>query len=217
MNEISAEDLLQSAAGPMLRALAAAFTDDLPVPIRQIMDPATAPAAFLPFIAAHRSVDLWFDDWPEARKRLMVAEAVKLAALKGTRAAAAAFLPFVDAQILDRLSYPQRFVLGFGALGVTPIDHKPFTTHFLIKVPLRAPVTPIVLGQTGLGEGALQEVDLEPIQRVNRALVVSKAPETLLSADFAHRRPLTFGDRPKLDGTHRLGGWVDRATLQELP
>ncbi|WP_246726779.1 phage tail protein I [Antarcticirhabdus aurantiaca] len=214
---ITADKLVPEESGLVALALAFAMSDELPVPIRQIMDPATTPAAFLPFLAAHRSVDLWFDDWPEARKRLMVAEAVKLAALKGTRAAAAAFLPFVDAEILDRISYPQRFVLGFGALGVTPIDHKPFTTHFLIKVPLRAPVAPIVLGQTGLGDGALQEVDLDPIRRVNRALVVSKSPETLLSADFAHRRPLTFGDRPKLDGTHRVGGWVDRKTFQDLP
>lgn len=45
-------DLLRNEAGPLETALAAAMADDLPVPVRAIMSPATTPARFLPFLAA---------------------------------------------------------------------------------------------------------------------------------------------------------------------
>lgn len=213
MSQISAQDLLHDAAGPMLRALAAAFTDELPVPIRQIMDPATTPAAFLPFLAAHRSVDLWFDDWPEARKRRMVDEAVKLAALKGTRAAAAAFLDFVDATIVHKRAYPSRFPVGRIAAGRTPIQFPTFTAQYLLKVALRAPPRAEIVGRTAIGRAAVQPFDFERLRRAKRAIVVSKAPETAYTVTFAHRVPVTLDDGFDLAAGHALGSFKDRITL----
>lgn len=209
----TADSLVPEESGLIALALAFAMSDVLPVPIRQIMDPAKMPAAFLPFLAAHRSVDLWFDDWPEARKRQMVTEAVKLAALKGTRAAAGAFLAYVDTEIVDKRSYPSRWPVGQIAAGVTPIYHPDFTARFLLKVALKAPANAIVVGRTAVGRAAVRTVDDEPLRRAMRAITVSKAPETAFTTTFAHRLPMTLDEGINLDAGHELGAYTDRTRL----
>lgn len=210
----TAAEILYSEAGPFERALAAALSDVLPIPLRDILDPSRAPVPFLPFNAARESVDLWFDDWPEARKRLMVLAARNgLAEMKGTEAALPAFLAFVDAVIVDRVAHPRRFVIGRSALGLQPIGHKPFTTHLLVKVPLRRPAHGFVIGRSAIGRGALRTPDREPLRRLARAIVVSKAPETLISFNTGHRRPVTVEDGAVLDGSTVMGGYIDRKRL----
>jgi len=191
-------------------ATALALTDALPVPIAEILDPATTPAAFLPFLAGHESVDLWFADWPMARKRQMVAEAVELAALKGTRKGLERFLAFVDAEITWQIAHPARFVIGSSAIGVRPIAHKPMTAHYIVRVPLALPANPFRVGRAALGRRALTRVSLEPLRRAKIAAVVSKAPETLYSLNFAHRRRARFGDALPMDGTVTFGGFIHR-------
>jgi P2-related tail formation protein len=210
---MSAAELLPSNSGAFERAAADALTDTLPVPIRQIVDPAVTPSAFLPFLAAHESVDLWFDDWSEDRKRQMVAEATELAALKGTHEAAVRFLSYVDADVVDNIAYPARFVLGRSALGITPLNHPPFKARYLIKVALERPPNAFILGRSALGLGALGRVSLEPIRRAKTALLISKAPETEYVVTFAWRRPITFGDAVLADGSHNFGGFIARPHL----
>ncbi|MCF1502906.1 phage tail protein I [Afifella sp. H1R] len=210
---MSAAALLPPNAGAFEKALAEAMTDALPVPIREIMDPATTPTAFLPFLAGHRSVDLWFDDWPEARKRAMIDEAFRLAAIVGTKAAAPAFLAYVDAEIVHKVTHPARFVIGRSPLGLQPIGHKPFTTHYLIKVPLAKPAAAFVTGRTSLGRGATRTVDRTPLDRVNRALVVSKSAATAYSANFGWRRPITLDDGWDLDDPIYFDQYRDRTRL----
>lgn len=62
--------LLPPNATPVERSLATggAAIADIPMPIRDIGDPATCPAEVLPFLASERSVDRWEPDWPEARR-----------------------------------------------------------------------------------------------------------------------------------------------------
>lgn len=55
--------------------------------IRQVVDPATCPAKFLPWLAAANSVDVWDHNWPEATKRAAIAAAPEVHRLKGTRKA----------------------------------------------------------------------------------------------------------------------------------
>jgi len=195
------------------RALGAAMSDVLPIPMRESLDPATAPARFLPFLAAHESVDLWFDDWPEERKRSMIADAVRLAALKGTRAAAAAFLAYVDTAIVHKRSYPSRAPVGRIAAGVTPINHPDFTARFLLKTGLRARKRSVLVGRTAIGRACLRTIDREPLRRARRALVASKAPATAYSATFAHRVPITLDDGLDLDAGLPLGAFQDRTHL----
>ena len=98
--------------GPFERAMAAGMSDDLPVPYAQILNPYDTPVIWLPWLAAHHAVDLWFDDWPEARKREMIAQCAgvstvypddpPLGELKGTLKGLKRYLEFVDATIVDR-------------------------------------------------------------------------------------------------------------------
>ncbi len=209
----SARLLLPSNSRPFERAAADAMSDDLPVPFAQIMDPATTPQAFLPFLAAHESVDLWFDDWPLGRKRQMVAEAVELAALKGTRAGLRRFLDYVDGEITWLIAHPARFVLGSSAIGVRPIAHRPMVAHYIVKVPLRRPANAFQVGRAVLGSAALTRVSLEPLRRAKIAMSIAKDPATLYSATFAHRRRARFGDALPMDGSTKFGGFIHRPRL----
>ncbi|MET0170903.1 MAG: phage tail protein I, partial [Agrobacterium vaccinii] len=119
MSDVSV--LLPSSSDVFELALASGMSDDLPIPYAEIMDPYRTPVRFLPWLAAHHSVDLWFDDWPDDRKREMIAQcagvstiypASPLAALKGTLAGLKRYLAFVDAEIVDRIAHPSRFTFG---------------------------------------------------------------------------------------------------------
>ncbi|KNH02615.1 Tail protein I [Qipengyuania citrea LAMA 915] len=59
---------------------------DVPVPIRDVWNPATCPAGLLPFLAWGVSIDLWNSEWSEAEKREAVASAIEDQRRKGTRA-----------------------------------------------------------------------------------------------------------------------------------
>lgn len=211
----SAADLLPGGARayPFTRALALGMTDALATPIREAVDPHKAPAAFLPFLAAHESVDLWFEDWPEARKRAMIAEAPILAGKKGTRIGSVRFLSYVDAELVAAVAYPARFVLGRAVIGRTPIGHPPFVARYLVKIVTHTPRNAFVMGRSPIGRRALRTPSREPFHRALAALRVAKAPETEIRVDFAHKRPLQLSDAPPLDGTYRLGDFVTRRSL----
>ncbi|MGX1100258.1 phage tail protein I [Amorphus sp. MBR-141] len=208
--------------GPFEIAFGEALTDRIDVPIREILDPYQTPAAFLPFLAAHYSVDLWFDDWPEESKREMIAQCggrsvvypgERLADLKGTREGLKRYLSFVDAEIVRVVSHPTRFAIGRSGIGWCPIAHPPFTAHYLVKLPLKRPPHPFEINRAAIGRASLRSVDLEPIRRAKLAMTISKAPETLYSVSFAWRRRIQLSDAIPLDGGHHVGGFVDRTRL----
>lgn len=66
-----------------------------PTVIVSIWNPASCPAALLPWLAMGVSVDVWSNDWPEATKRAVIAASPMVHRLKGTlgavRRALAAF------------------------------------------------------------------------------------------------------------------------------
>lgn len=221
MSDVKA--LLPSSSGPFERAIAAGMSDDLPVPYAEIMDPYQSPERFLPWLAAHHSADLWFDDWTIARKREMIAQCAgvstvypdspPLGELKGTLAGLKRYLEFVDAEIVDRIAHPSRFTFGRAVIGRTPIAHQAFTAHYLVRVALQRPANPFQIGRSAFGRAALRTVDLEPLRRAKRAMTIAKTPETLYSVTFAWRRPITFNDNILIDGSHVFGGFKDRARL----
>ncbi len=59
----------------------------LPVPLRDLLNPATCPLALLPWLAWTLSVDTWDATWPEAVKRERIRTAMSIARRKGTAAA----------------------------------------------------------------------------------------------------------------------------------
>lgn len=83
-----ADRILPPNAAPIERAvlmaeLARIATVD-PTVIVSIWNPATCPAALLPWLAQGVSVDVWSNDWPEAQKRAVIAASPMVHRLKGT-------------------------------------------------------------------------------------------------------------------------------------
>lgn len=207
-------DLLPTGASlPFEIAIAKAAADDLPVPIRECLDPATTPVAFLPFLAVHRGTRLWFSDWSEARKRQVIAEAPATAALLGTRAGARRLLGYVDAGLVDVVAYPAPFVMGRARIGRTPIGHPAFLARYLVKVVTYKPPRALVMSRGALGRRPLKTPSREAFRRCLVALRAAKSPETEVRVDFSHMRPLLLSDGVLLDGSHRLGEFVTRAKL----
>ncbi|TRL35493.1 phage tail protein I [Rhizobium straminoryzae] len=220
MSDVTA--LLPDSAGRFEKAMAAGMSDELPVPYADIIDPYRTPPRFLPWLAAHHSVDLWFDDWSPDRKREMIAQcagvsslypASPLGALKGTLQGLKRYLAFVDAEIVDRIAYPARFTFGRAALGRTPLGHRPFVAHYLVKVALKGPANRFQIGRASLGRQALTLIDTEPLRRVKTAMTIAKAAETQYTVTFAWRRGITFQDNLPIDAGHVFGGFIDRARL----
>ncbi|MCA7962417.1 phage tail protein I [Burkholderia cenocepacia] len=84
-----AGDLLPPNASPLLHAIAAANAQlgEVPVPIRDLMNPDTIRLDLLPWLAWHLGVVTWKDDWPERIKRARVKAAIPIARKNGTAAA----------------------------------------------------------------------------------------------------------------------------------
>lgn len=81
--------LLPPSATPLERAIAdaTARVGEVPAPLALLWDPATCPAAVLPWLAWGLSVDSWDPSWSYLVKRQAVAQSIDLHRRKGTRAA----------------------------------------------------------------------------------------------------------------------------------
>jgi P2-related tail formation protein len=177
------------------------------------MDPATTPVPFLPFLAAHRSVDLWYSDWSLARKREMVAQAPALSALKGTVAAPAAYLAYVDGAILDRVAYPARAFANRAFAGRATAEFPAFGANYLVQVATWLPARAAVAGRSFAGRAFARELNLEPFRRCLAALRVAKGPETLVRVDFQTVRTLTAGDAALAGAGFHAGQYLPRTRL----
>jgi len=80
--------------------------------LKAAMDPWRCPAHLLPFLAHQRSVDIWDEDWPEWKKRSVIASAPADHRLKGTEAGLRRALAIVDADLDQLVVPPQHFVIG---------------------------------------------------------------------------------------------------------
>ncbi|MFV8596645.1 phage tail protein I [Ralstonia pseudosolanacearum] len=83
---MSSATLLPPNATPLERraAQAGARIERVPVPLRDLWNPATCPAELLPFLAWSFSVDRWNPAWPLATKRAVTAAAYFVHRKKGT-------------------------------------------------------------------------------------------------------------------------------------
>lgn len=82
-------DLLPPNATKLERNLAraGALIERVPVPLRDLVNPAACPVSALPFLAASFSVDHWEPTWPVATKRAVIGSAFAVHKQKGTVAA----------------------------------------------------------------------------------------------------------------------------------
>ena len=87
----------------------AEFRDGIPYEdLPTVFDPWTCPARLLPWLAYTYSVDLWSNDWPENKKRRVIAMAVTLHRLKGTLAGITAYADFMGGEVLRAITPPGR-------------------------------------------------------------------------------------------------------------
>lgn len=79
-------DLLPPNATALERNLAAvnARLGDLPVPLRELMNPDTCPVDKLPWLASYMSVDSWNLDLSESQKRESIKSSISVHRVKGT-------------------------------------------------------------------------------------------------------------------------------------
>ncbi|NKD88770.1 phage tail protein I [Haematospirillum sp. 15-248] len=97
-----ANNLLPPSASHLERLLAdvdAVRLNALDIAIRDIWNPAACPAPFLPWLAWALSVDVWNPDWPEARKRAVIAASFQVHRHKGTRRAVREALEALDVDV----------------------------------------------------------------------------------------------------------------------
>jgi len=86
----------------------------LGIPINDLWNPKKCPIEMLPYLAWALSVDIWNDDWPEHKKRRIVAESVKNHRLKGTLAGFEAYAEMADSEIIRAITPPGRLILSGG-------------------------------------------------------------------------------------------------------
>lgn len=79
--------------------------------LKLLWNPEKVPAGILPYLANALSVDLWFEDWDEQRKRKIVADSFNLHRLKGRVEAVRRHLPYVDATLLKATTPPSKTFL----------------------------------------------------------------------------------------------------------
>ena len=216
----SVELLLPSSSGGYEKAAAAGISDDLPIPFGDLLDPYQARADLLKWLGFQSSLDLWFDDWPEARKREAVAQAAgvstlyqgELAALKTTRGGAIRYLALVDAELVDAISYPALAVCGEAVCGSAVVDHPPHLATYLVKVEVADPHAAYV-GSASAGSAVAGAVNTQPYDRCLIAVRAAKAAHTEILVDFQNARVLTAGDAVTAGAGYLAGQYLERVKL----
>jgi len=84
------------------------------IPIEDLWNPHKCPVEFLPYLAWSVSADVWSTDWPEHRKRSVIADSLKLHGIKGTLASYEEHAKMVDSEVLRAVTPPGSFFLSAG-------------------------------------------------------------------------------------------------------
>lgn len=106
--------LLPPNASPVLRALSEAFAPAAelpPIDLSTRWDPHRCPTGRLPSLAADLGVQLWKPEWPESKKRTVIARSIALMRRRGTLPSFAEHLAFVGAELVEFRAPPQRAVV----------------------------------------------------------------------------------------------------------
>lgn len=98
-NSVSLE---RAIAGPMGR-----LDHAVDVPIDTLLDAWNCPAAYLPWLAWHLSLDLWDWEWDEFKRRSVIDKAIILARSKGTAGGFKKHCEIVDTEVIQLITPPQ--------------------------------------------------------------------------------------------------------------
>lgn len=80
--------------------------------IRRLWDPWRCRADLLPYLAWALSVDLWYDDWNEYKKRSVIANAIKHHSQKGTLALLETYADLVGSRVVSAVVPPAKIFSG---------------------------------------------------------------------------------------------------------
>ena len=103
----NATKLEKAIAGPTGR-----IDNAIPVPIDKLLNADECPAAYLPWLAWHMSLDLWDWRWDETKRRAVIARAVELNRMKGTAHAIRTYCNIMDSEAVQIVVPPQEFYIG---------------------------------------------------------------------------------------------------------
>ncbi len=144
--------------------------------IRRAKRPWECPPHLLNFLAYELSVDIWNEDWPELKKRAVIASALADHRLKGTLAGTRRYLEIADAELKQAVTPPQFFVVS---PGMTKDEWDEYLSkHPKVRIPLAEttmewqPPAGFVLGHAALDNDAFG-VDLGRWLRGRKAYLVA--------------------------------------------
>lgn len=86
MTDATDTSLLPNNSTPFERELEGAVSriSNVPMPLRDVWNPATCPAYLLPWLAWALRVNEWDSNWPEATQRAVIASSASVHRIKGT-------------------------------------------------------------------------------------------------------------------------------------
>lgn len=95
--------------------------------VRRSKDPWTCPAHLLPYLAHEWSVDIWNDDWPEARKRQAIDASIRLHRLKGTEEGLRQAIALAGGELTKVIAPPAKTFLS---PNTTPEQREAFLSRY---------------------------------------------------------------------------------------
>lgn len=101
-----------------LEQVSAIRLHDVDIPVSTVWSSADCPLEFLPFLAWSLSVDYWNPEWPEQKKRDVIAATPGLHSIKGTKAAVVGALESLGLSVDYQAWYEQEPVAPRGTVNI---------------------------------------------------------------------------------------------------
>lgn len=99
----------------------------IPVPIDLLKRPYEVPLPFLPYLGWEVSVDFWNPNWPDWRKRRIVANSIHLHRIKGTLPALKLAASLIGGEVVEAVIPPQK---AFAIQPRTPEQKRAYLARF---------------------------------------------------------------------------------------
>lgn len=128
--------------------------------IARFKDPWRVPAHLLNFLAHERSVDIWDENWPEMKKRAVIASAPNDHRKKGTLAGIRRYLEIANAEIVQVVRRPQGFAVSRNLTKEEQEEwlekHPKVRITFFQGTGTKKPRSGVFVGRAAVGHDALK-------------------------------------------------------------